>query len=84
MFRSFVNNIVRIDENITPDSENNYNTPQSKTDEEYFATVDPKTGFKYRIPMLLTTSPTYVADYINYMKLRDQKPEEFERIMGWN
>jgi len=54
------------------------------TDNEYFAIVNPKTGLRFDIPMLVGNDPHYYAKYVEYMKLRQKNPEEFNRIMEWN
>jgi len=55
----------------------------SHKDDDYFATVDPKTGRRFNIPMLSTKDKQYFVKYVKYMKIREQKPEYFEKILNW-
>lgn len=52
-------------------------------DSYYYNIKDPKTGFRFDIPMLKTTDPVYYFKYIRYMKLREQNEETFNKIMNW-
>lgn len=52
--------------------------------EDLWNTVNPETGMRFDIPMLNFLDPMYKIKYINYMKLKEEKPEEFERLMQWN
>lgn len=53
-------------------------------DNAYYAYMkDPKTGFAYNIPMLRFDDPNYIYKYIDYMKMKENNPEQFKRIMEW-
>ena len=53
-------------------------------DNAYYAYMkDPKTGFAYNIPLLRFDDPNYIFKYIDYMKMKEEKPEQFKRIMEW-
>lgn len=54
------------------------------TDDEYFATLNPKTQMRFDIPMLMGDDTQYFVKYVTYMKLRQSNPEEFNQIMEWN
>lgn len=59
-------------------------TKSQKTDDEYFNTKDPRSGFRYRIPMLREDTYEYFEEYVDYMKLRENNPALFEKIMNWD
>lgn len=53
-------------------------------DNAYYASMkDPKTGFSYNIPMLRFDDPDYIYKYIEYMKMKETHPEQFERLLKW-
>lgn len=67
-------------ETTVTDIDNN----QAVKDNAYYASMrDPKTGFSYNIPMLRFDDPDYIVKYINYMKMKETHPEQFERLMKW-
>lgn len=54
-------------------------------DDAYYANMrDPKTGFSYSIPMLRFDDPHYINKYIFYMKMKEEKPEQFHKILNWD
>jgi Zn-dependent M28 family amino/carboxypeptidase len=54
-------------------------------DNAYYAYMkDPKTGFSYNIPMLRFDDPEYINKYIEYMKMKEEKPEQFQKILNWD
>lgn len=59
------------------------NKTETRTNKEYFAETDPKTGKRYSIPMLNTKNPQYFTRYVEYMKLKEKHPEQFQKIMNW-
>ena len=51
----------------------------------YYANIkNPKTGFSYNIPMLRFDDPEYINKYIEYMKMKEEKPEQFQKILNWD
>lgn len=54
-----------------------------KDDTEYWHTVNPNTGFRYDIPLLLKSDIEYVSKYISFMKLKETDPAAFGRILQW-
>ena len=56
---------------------------KTKTDNDYFNMVNPATGKRYSIPMLSPTSKNYRLMYIYYMKMKESKPEAFQRVLDW-
>lgn len=51
----------------------------------YYANMkNPKTGFSYNIPMLRFDDPEYINKYIEYMKMKEEKPEQFQKILNWD
>lgn len=54
-----------------------------KEDKKLFNTMDPKTGKRYEIPMLSKTSHDYRENYIEAMRLKQEDPESFARMMDW-
>jgi len=56
---------------------------EKRTDNEYFAEVNPKNNLRFDIPMLMGNDPQYFVRYVKYMKLKEEKPDEFQRIMNW-
>jgi hypothetical protein len=59
-------------------------TKRPKTNNEYFDTFDPRNGMRFDIPMLNTTDPRYYYKYIDYMKMREQSPDTFEKVLSWD
>lgn len=54
-------------------------------DNAYYANMkNPKTGFSYSIPMLKFDDPEYINKYIDYMKMKEEKPEQFQKILNWD
>jgi hypothetical protein len=66
------------------DEVNAENAPTEKTDWDCYQMKDPKTGFSYDIPYLKFSDPEYLFKYIDYMKLKEKNPEEFEKILRWD
>ena len=64
--------------NVKYDSEN-----KGHPDAGYFNELDPKTGFRYDIPMLRRDDPGYYYKYVSYMKTKEQNEETFNKIMMW-
>lgn len=59
--------------------------PKYTKDFNYYANiVNPETGKPYIIPMLDYTDPEYVNKYVEYMKLKEEQPETFKKIMNWD
>lgn len=52
--------------------------------EYYFNIMNPDTGFRFDIPLLKLIDNDYKTRYAYYMKLREEKPEEFKEVMAWN
>lgn len=50
----------------------------------YFSIIDPKSGYKYDIPMLSTLDPSYYFKYVYFMKLKESSPSAFEKILRWD
>ena len=54
-------------------------------DNAYYANIkNPKTGFSYSIPMLRFDDPHYINKYIYYMKMKENQPEQFQKILNWD
>jgi len=45
---------------------------------------NPKTGQRYDIPLLDINQPGYYFKYIDYMKMFEQDPAAFERMLRWD
>jgi hypothetical protein len=58
--------------------------PEVKDKRYYANKKDPKTGFSYNIPMLRFDDPEYINKYIEYMKMKEEKPEQFQKILNWD
>lgn len=54
------------------------------TDNDFFAILDPATGYRYDIPMLDRGDPEYFFKYIHNMKILKNSPGTFKSIMEWN
>lgn len=65
-------------------SEPEKNTEPEKTDAEYFEMINPETGMRYEIPFLSYSDNDYFYKYVEYMKLKEKNPEQFEKILNWN
>jgi len=52
-------------------------------DQYYYNIMNPETGERFDIPLLIKTNPSYYYKYINYMKIRERSPETFATIMNW-
>ena len=61
-------------------------TFQSKHEEDqhYYNMKDPRTGHRYAIPMLNRLDGDYYSKYIEYMKMKDQPEETFNKILNWD
>jgi len=55
-----------------------------KTNSYYANKKDPRTGFSYSIPMLKFDDPHYIDKYIFYMKMKENHPEQFQKILNWD
>ena len=55
-----------------------------KTNSYYANKKDPRTGFSYSIPMLKFNDPHYIDKYIFYMKMKENHPEQFQKILNWD
>ena len=62
----------------------NYFVKKFKTNAYYANKKDPKTGFSYNIPMLRFDDSEYINKYIEYMKMKEEKPEQFLKILNWD
>ena len=62
----------------------NHFVKKFKTNAYYANKKDPKTGFSYNIPMLRFDDPEYINKYIEYMKMKEEKPEQFQKILNWD
>jgi len=58
----------------------------SLSDEEkkLYNTKDPETGDFFDIPMLITSDDGYVAKYVEYMKMREEQPAFFRKVIEWD
>ena len=62
----------------------NHFVKKFKTNAYYANKKDPKTGFSYNIPMLRFDDSEYINKYIEYMKMKEEKPEQFLKILNWD
>lgn len=53
-------------------------------DSYYYNMIDPKSGYRYDIPMLSTLDPVYYFKYVRYMKIKEQSSDTFENILHWD
>lgn len=53
-------------------------------DSYYYNMIDPKSGYRYDIPMLSTLDPVYYFKYVRYMKIKEQSSDTFEKILHWD
>lgn len=56
----------------------------TKDDSYYYNFLDTRNGLRYDIPMLMTTDPVYYFKYIRYMKMKEQSPDTFEKMLRWD
>jgi len=49
-----------------------------------FMIMNPKTGRRFDIPLLDRNSPSYFMSYVDYMKMYEQDPVAFKKILEWN
>ncbi len=56
----------------------------TKDNSYYFDLVDPRNGYSYDIPMLKRTDPAYFYRYVDYMKMKEQSPDTFEKMLRWD
>ena len=56
----------------------------SKNDSYYYHMLNPSTGTRYDIPMLRKVDPAYFYKYVDYMKMKEQSPNTFEKILRWD
>jgi len=54
-----------------------------KEDNKLFNIVNPDTKKRYEIPMLNKNDHNYRELYIVAMRLKQEDPESFERMMDW-
>ena len=54
-----------------------------KEEKRLFNIMDPKTKKRFEIPMLSKDSHSYRQDYIEAMRLKEEAPESFARLMEW-
>lgn len=52
--------------------------------DEYYWNIKDTNGRRFSIPLLDPTKASYKRKYIGYMKLREQKPHIFEKILNWD
>jgi len=50
----------------------------------YYNMKKPVTGLRYDIPMLNTLAPDYYYKYVNFMKIKEQQPDLFDKILRWD
>jgi len=61
------------------------NLQKSEKDYLYYANiVNPETEKPYIIPMLCLTDPDYTNKYVEYMKVLENQPDMFKKILNWN
>lgn len=60
-----------------------YEDSSSKEYNEYFNILDPDTGDRFDIPLLSPSDPGYFFKYVYYMKLKENSPETFKKILTW-
>lgn len=56
----------------------------TEEDKKYWNMVNPKTGQRYDIPMLKPTDPDYVEKYIMFMRMKENDPHNFEKVLNWD
>lgn len=57
----------------------------SEKDYQYYAKiVNPETGQPYMIPMLNLDDPEYTNKYVDYMKVLENQPDLFRKILNWD
>lgn len=55
-----------------------------RDDTDYYNMVNPDTGRRYDIPLLLASDPEYYEKYVNFMKLKVSSPGTFEKALRWD
>jgi len=55
----------------------------TKNDSYYWSMVN-NGGYRYDIPMLMTSDPEYYDKYVNSMKMKEQSPDTFEKMLRWD
>jgi len=50
----------------------------------YYNMMDPRSGFRYDIPLLLATEPDYFSKYVYFMRIKETSPDTFEKILRWD
>ena len=87
-FRNFINETYISDKNIEDYHNSNNDVPKEdkpeKTDAEYFDEVNPDTKTKYDIPNLSFKDNNYFFEYVRFMKMKENNPEQFKKIMSWS
>ena len=58
-------------------------SPVSNNTDEYYWNMKTPKGVRYNIPLLDASKPDYKRKYIEYMKIKEQKPRVFDKIMSW-
>ena len=53
-------------------------------DHKYFMMMNPETGVRFDIPMLSALDPEYYFKYIYFMKMKEQSPDTFEKMLRWD
>lgn len=56
----------------------------TKDNNYYCNLVNPRNGLRYDIPMLMSNDPMYYIKYIDYMKMKEQSPDTFEKMLRWD
>jgi len=60
-------------------------SPGTNKDYLYYANiVNPETDKPYIIPMLSLTDPDYTNKYVEYMKVLENQPDMFKKILNWD
>ena len=84
-FRKFVNttSLKSVVEDIDVIPADMQNQEIEKNNLYYGSLKDPGTGRAYNIPYLSYDSPTYIEQYVTYMKMMEDNPEKFQKILNW-
>ena len=53
-------------------------------DNYYYNMIDPRSGYRYDIPMLMRDDPEYYGKYIDFMQLKERSPDTFEKVLRWD
>lgn len=59
-------------------------TPKSKKPDIYYWNMTDEKGKRYDIPLLSPTDHEYRDKYISAMKLKEEDPETFARMLKWS